>query len=129
MRQWAIGILTMVALTAAAVGVIALLAPEAGRRIYGAPGPLLAGWALASANALGGHAINRRAVCAPRERFLRWAVGANILRFALLFAIVAAFLLKGTAGREAFLASVFCGYFTFQFFEVVDLSRIGRTTP
>jgi hypothetical protein len=129
MRQWVAGIALMIVLTAVAVGVIALLAPEAGRRMYGAPGPLLAGWALASANALGGHAINRRAMRAPREKFLRWAVGANILRFALLFAIVAAFLLKGAPGREAFLASVFCGYFTFQFFEVVDLSRMGRTTP
>lgn len=119
----------MILLTVLVVGAAAFLAPEAGQRMRGAPLPLAAGWGMSMVNALAGHAINRRALRRQGRGFLRWAVGANVLRFLVLFGMVAAFLLLKLPGSEAFLVAVFSGYFAFLTLEVLDLNRIGQTTP
>ncbi len=126
MIRWIGGTAAMIALTAAAVFLARMAAPETGRRMIEAVAAFPAGWGLALVNAAAGYAVNRRALRGRGNEFLLWAVGANALRTLLLLAIIAVFLLAGVRGREAFLAAVFSGYFVFLTAEVRDLYQAGQ---
>ena len=125
MRRWIGGIAAMATLTALITLFARVAAPEAGKRMLEAPVAFPAGWGLALANAARGYAVNRRALRGQGRDFVRWAVGANVLRMLLLLAIMAAFLGARFRGGEAFLTAIFSGYFVFLALEVLDLHKIG----
>ena len=84
----------------------------------------LFGWLLSGVNALGGLAINRRAVGRPVEAFFRWFFLGHGHR-AALFVVAFVMIWKWVPGldRTAFTATAFSGYFAGMIVEIVRLTR------
>jgi hypothetical protein len=84
-------------------------------------GSLAAGWALAGANGLAALLVNRRAVAATREQFLRWGIIGNLLRLVALVAILILCRWLAPAAFQAFGLTVVAGTLIFMAGEVLDL--------